>query len=56
MSRLGEEYERCAAYLDSSSRKPLVLVVEQQLVAAHMPLLLDKGLAETLTDTVTDPA
>ncbi|KAL6758019.1 cullin [Haematococcus lacustris] len=47
-SRLGEEYERCAAYLDSSSRKPLVLVVEQQLVAAHMPLLLDKGLAELL--------
>lgn len=41
--RLGVEYERWQQYLDSPTRKPLISIVEQQLLAAHMPLILDKG-------------
>ena len=41
--RLGVEYERWQQYLDSPTRKPLMAIVEQQLLAAHMPLILDKG-------------
>ena len=41
--RLGEEYERCQNYLDSSTRKPLVAAAEEQLLAAHMAALLERG-------------
>eukprot|EP00775_Hariotina_reticulata_P012777 gene12777-12905_t len=42
-SRLQQEQERCLHYLDSSSRRPLLHVVEQQLLAAHIGPLLAKG-------------
>ena len=41
--RLGMEYERWQQYLDTPTRKPLIAIVEQQLLAAHMPLILEKG-------------
>ncbi len=41
--RLNEEYERCAMYLDSATRKPLVAVLEQQLLARHVASILEKG-------------
>ncbi|KAK9823559.1 hypothetical protein WJX72_003747 [[Myrmecia] bisecta] len=41
--RLGEEYERCQQYLDSSTRKALVHAVERQLLEKHMPTILEKG-------------
>ena len=37
------EYERWQQYLDTPTRKPLISIVEQQLLAAHMPALLEKG-------------
>lgn len=47
-SRLSEEYERSAEYLDASSRRPLLGVVEAQLVGRHVGALLDRGLAPLL--------
>eukprot|EP00197_Chlamydomonas_leiostraca_P016154 CAMPEP_0202861492 /NCGR_PEP_ID=MMETSP1391-20130828/2868_1 /ASSEMBLY_ACC=CAM_ASM_000867 /TAXON_ID=1034604 /ORGANISM="Chlamydomonas leiostraca, Strain SAG 11-49" /LENGTH=749 /DNA_ID=CAMNT_0049540895 /DNA_START=162 /DNA_END=2411 /DNA_ORIENTATION=- len=47
-ARLGEEYERCAQYLDPVTRKPLVGVVEARLVAAHLPALLERGFAQLM--------
>ena len=41
--RLNEEYERCAMYLDTATRKPLVAVLEQQLLAHHVAAILEKG-------------
>ena len=41
--RLAMEYERWQQYLDTPTRKPLISIVEQQLLAAHMPALLEKG-------------
>ena len=34
--RLAEEYERCQQYLDAGTRRPLVGVVEAQLLQVHM--------------------
>jgi hypothetical protein len=48
-ARLGEEYERCAQYLDPLTRKPLVGVVEAKLVAMHLPALLERGFAQVCT-------
>ena len=42
-ARLGEEYDRCANYLTSSTRRPLVAVVEKQLVAEHLGQILERG-------------
>ena len=42
-ARLQQEYDRCIAYLDASSRKPLLAAAEQQLVGQHLPVLLTKG-------------
>lgn len=47
--RLGMEYERWQQYLDTPTRKPLIAIVEQQLLAAHMPLILEKGFDALLT-------
>ena len=41
--RLNEEYERCVMYLDTATRKPLVAVLEQQLLARHVAAILEKG-------------
>jgi cullin-4 len=42
-ARLAAEYERCAVYLDAATRKPLIAVVEAQLVAEHMPMIMQRG-------------
>ena len=47
--RLGVEYERWQQYLDSPTRKPLVSIVEQQLLATHMALILEKGFHPLMT-------
>lgn len=41
--RLGEEAERALCYLERSTRAPLVKVVETQLLARHVPALLEAG-------------
>lgn len=44
-TRLKEENSRSNAYLDYSTKKPLIACVERQLVSAHAAALLDKGFA-----------
>lgn len=41
--RLAVEYERWQQYLDTPTRKPLISIVEEQLLRSHMPAILDKG-------------
>ncbi|KAK3278080.1 Cullin-4 [Cymbomonas tetramitiformis] len=41
--RLQEENERCSQYLDAATRKPLVAVIEQELLARHVKDIIDKG-------------
>ena len=41
--RLSEEHERCTAYLDASTRKPLIEVVESQLISQHLPSILSSA-------------
>ena len=41
--RLTVEYERWQQYLDTPTRKPLLTILEHQLLQAHMPAILDKG-------------
>lgn len=48
-TRLSEEYERCAQYLDAATRKPLIQLVEQQLISEHLAMLLERGFG-TLMD------
>ena len=47
-ARLQEESERCGAYLEPATRKPLTAAVEKALVASHVAQLLDKGFAELM--------
>ena len=49
-ARLAEEAERCAAFLDAPTRKPLLAAVERALVGAHVATLLDKGFAPLMTE------
>src|SRR5689334_9891417 len=42
-TRLHEEGERVLHYLDASTRKPLINVVEKQLLEAHIEPMLLKG-------------
>ena len=48
--RLTEEYERCQNYLDVSTRKPLISVVEEQLLSKHMAAMLEKGFDSMMAD------
>lgn len=48
-SRLREESERVIHYLDQYTRKPLLLAVEQQLLAAHVDQILEKGYYNAFT-------
>ena len=48
--RLAVEYERWQQYLDTPTRKPLISIVEQQLLTAHMPLILEKGFDTLMTE------
>ncbi|GMH32280.1 hypothetical protein BSKO_00114 [Bryopsis sp. KO-2023] len=43
--RLTEEYERSEHYLDRITRKPLIQVVEHQILEKQMASVLDKGFA-----------
>ncbi len=47
--RLSVEYERWQQYLDTPTRKPLISIVEQQLLAAHMQSILEKGFDDLMT-------
>lgn len=47
-SRLDEENERLESFLDASTRKPLVRIVEEHLLERHMRTLLAKGFDELL--------
>jgi cullin-4 len=40
---LQDEGERLVQYLDSTTRRPLVGVLEEQLIAAHQQTVLEKG-------------
>lgn len=48
--RLDEESERQIYYLDFSTRKPLIAIVEQQLIANHSTALLSKGVEQLLSE------
>ncbi|KAK9766943.1 hypothetical protein K7432_003615 [Basidiobolus ranarum] len=41
--RLAKERERCSLYLDEKTRKPLIELVEHELVKKHSKALLEKG-------------
>lgn len=41
-TRLHEENERCLLYLDGSTRKPLVVTAEKQLLSRHTAAILEK--------------
>ena len=47
--RLAVEYERWQQYLDRPTRKPLIGIVEDQLLKAHMTAILDKGFNDLMT-------
>jgi cullin-4 len=49
-TRLAEEAERCGAFLDAPTRRPLLAAVERALVAAHLPALLDKGFGPLMAE------
>jgi len=41
--RLREETDRCHEYLDASTRKPLIAIVEAELLQRHTAAMLEKG-------------
>jgi hypothetical protein len=49
-TRLQQEHERAAHYLDVATRRPLVAEAERQLVSAHLPTLLAKASFAALVD------
>lgn len=46
--RIAEEYERCGAYLDAATRKPLLAALESTLVARHFGALLERGFSQLM--------
>ena len=42
-NRFNEEHSRGVAYLDPLTRRPLLEILEKQLIAAHTTPMLDKG-------------
>lgn len=48
--RLAEENERLLHYLDSSTRTPLILTIEKQLISEHVINILQKGLDSILNE------
>ncbi|CAG0899449.1 unnamed protein product [Cyprideis torosa] len=50
--RLKEEKDRVLHYLDARSEKPLIQVVEKQLISEHVSAILQKGLDELLKDSI----
>lgn len=47
-ARLQEENERCLHYLDPSTRKPLIAIVEKQLLEQHVGAILEKGFKDLM--------
>lgn len=48
--RLDEERERSEFYLDHTTRKPIIQVVEKQLLGEHLSAVLQKGLDQLLDE------
>lgn len=44
--RLQEEYDRCSQYLDTDTRKPLIATLEREILAKHIPAILERGFAQ----------
>ncbi|XP_036621814.1 cullin-4B-like [Trichosurus vulpecula] len=51
--RLGEEEDRLITYLDLSTQKPLIAIVEKQLLGEHLIAILQKGLSTLLDENQT---
>eukprot|EP01025_Chloroclados_australasicus_P025868 TRINITY_DN25752_c0_g1_i2.p1 TRINITY_DN25752_c0_g1~~TRINITY_DN25752_c0_g1_i2.p1 ORF type:complete len:745 (-),score=82.84 TRINITY_DN25752_c0_g1_i2:248-2482(-) len=49
-NRLKQESMRCEQYLEETTKRKLIAVVEQELLAKHMDHLLEKGFAQMMTD------
>eukprot|EP01023_Acetabularia_acetabulum_P049241 TRINITY_DN5249_c0_g1_i7.p1 TRINITY_DN5249_c0_g1~~TRINITY_DN5249_c0_g1_i7.p1 ORF type:complete len:627 (+),score=66.81 TRINITY_DN5249_c0_g1_i7:256-1881(+) len=49
-NRLKQESVRCEQYLEESTKRKLVIVVEQESLQKHMDNLLEKGFAEMMND------
>lgn len=50
-TRLQEETNRAVAYLDDATARPLIAVLEHELLVRHTDGMLDKGLDDLLTGT-----
>ena len=48
--RLHEENERVGHYLDMQTRKPLIAVLDAQLLELHVQAILDKGMESLMTE------
>eukprot|EP00976_Prorocentrum_cordatum_P068315 1179085-Prorocentrum_minimum.AAC.6 len=48
-TRFAEESERCVHYLDTATRKPLIVVVERELLERHTQAVLEKGFGALMT-------
>lgn len=48
--RLDEEFERIEVYLDVSTKKPLISVLDETLISAHMKTFVSKGLDSLLDE------
>lgn len=49
--RLREEHERVQHYLDAFTKRPLISVVEKELIECHMSALVQKGFARLMDDS-----
>jgi len=49
-AQMAAEEERCAACLEASTRRPMVSVLEEELVRRHAALLVDAGAAKLLDE------
>eukprot|EP00241_Pyramimonas_parkeae_P003213 CAMPEP_0114239402 /NCGR_PEP_ID=MMETSP0058-20121206/8441_1 /TAXON_ID=36894 /ORGANISM="Pyramimonas parkeae, CCMP726" /LENGTH=764 /DNA_ID=CAMNT_0001351581 /DNA_START=97 /DNA_END=2391 /DNA_ORIENTATION=+ len=49
-TRFQEENDRCVHYLDASTRKPLLAVVEKELLERHTSAVLEKGFDSLMSE------
>lgn len=49
--RLEEEKERCSHYLEEGTRRPLIELVEKQLLSNHVSEMLEKGFASLMDNS-----
>jgi len=52
--RLAEESDRALSYLDASTRRPLIAVVEQHLLHDHVAAILEKGFASLMEQAAAE--